>query len=152
MTASRFHTYILLDRIYSMIIKQDEIRVYQENWDGTLVEDWRRITLSITAIKELLDDNKIPFVILLIPGRVQAVDEFWKEYQKTAKMSTVRNKPQELMKEYCKMQNITCIDLYPAFLNNSRELYLKYDGHWNAQGHELAAHEIYKFLYDVFLL
>ena len=47
------------------------------------------------------------------------------------------------MKEFGKAENIAVIDLLPYFrewqVRHGKALFLKYDGHWTEDGHEVAA-------------
>jgi|GEM_PF-825489 len=50
------------------------------------------------------------------------------------------------IKDYCKTNDIHYIDLYTSFIKHSKgsqeKLFLIYDGHWTAKGHEIAAKTI----------
>jgi hypothetical protein len=47
--------------------------------------------------------------------------------------------PQDLMKQFCADEGITCNDLLPLFRQHSHEeLYMRHDDHWLTTGHRLA--------------
>ncbi|MEY2512217.1 MAG: hypothetical protein QOE26_2980 [Verrucomicrobiota bacterium] len=55
----------------------------------------------------------------------------------------------ELMREFCTASGISFLDLTPALEQaaaSGRAVYFADDAHWNAAGHEIAAHELAKFL------
>lgn len=56
--------------------------------------------------------------------------------------------PQKAIMELCIKKGIDCVDLLPAFLDKASngDYYYKIDGHWNENGHELAAGLIYENL------
>ena len=58
------------------------------------------------------------------------------------------SKPQTLLSDFCKKNNIAYLDLLPHFRQQTSELYLENDSHLNLAGDKLAAHLIYKFLAD----
>ena len=56
---------------------------------------------------------------------------------------------QDIMKKFCRTEYIPCLDLLPGFRSADRsgmQLHFKSNGHWNEDGHRLAANEVYAFL------
>ncbi|MCX6706549.1 MAG: hypothetical protein NT001_00180, partial [Candidatus Woesearchaeota archaeon] len=76
----------------------------------------------------------------------QISDESWSHYAK----GMVRTKPQQEITAFLAENHISYIDLYPVFYAKQKQipLYFKIDGHWNKEGHEIAAEEIFKYLKD----
>ncbi|MCL4500693.1 MAG: hypothetical protein M1438_02420 [Deltaproteobacteria bacterium] len=58
--------------------------------------------------------------------------------------------PNKLVSEFCRNNNINCIDLLPIFQENAMfgDLYRKNDTHWNLAGNKLAAEIIDNYLLD----
>lgn len=58
-------------------------------------------------------------------------------------------KPNRRLAEFCRAQDIACLDLLPAFVAHAQEtgeeLHFR-GGHWNAAGHQLAARQLRQFL------
>ncbi len=63
-------------------------------------------------------------------------------------------KPNRIITEFAAENRIPVLDLLPSFIEatKSKRLYWYHDGHWNAEGHRLAAEEIYRFLLERGLL
>ena len=61
-------------------------------------------------------------------------------------------KPNALLENFCQSEEILYIDLTPqyreAIQHGGPPLYYHDDGHWNQQGHQLAAQCIYEILQE----
>jgi len=103
---------------------------------------------QISRIKKDADYSSIPLVVALIPDEMQIntalqriiVDDD-KRYLYDFKM------PQSMLVEMFRDMDVGSIDLLPAFINDARCLYMN-DGHWNPEGHKLAASIIYEEIFD----
>jgi hypothetical protein len=61
-------------------------------------------------------------------------------------------KPNKLLQEFCQSEGIESFDLSPLLKDEicqgAPPLYYHYDGHWNQNGHRLAAEGIYHLLIE----
>jgi len=112
---------------------------------------WHKVwNLTYFLIKKTNDEikeknNSTKFVIVLIPHRVQVYEELWDEefFNNTKANSEL---PNNLIKNFSRMENITIIDLLPKFkkfAEEGKQLYYKIDEHLNKEGNKLAAEIIY---------
>lgn len=85
-------------------------------------------------------------VVFLIPLSIQLYEEALTNFLTTYKVSReqlVLQKPQQMMQKFGKEAGIEIIDLWPAFYEwtkgtHKNSLHVR-DGHWNPQGHRIAA-------------
>lgn len=84
--------------------------------------------------------------VFLIPLMIQLSDErlaLFLEEMSLHRAEIMPDRPQRIMKAIGREEGIEVIDLLPSFRSwksrHSGELHLEGDGHWNAQGHALAA-------------
>jgi hypothetical protein len=94
---------------------------------------------------------------VLIPAQLQIYDRLKQKFKKQFSIEDELldfNKPNEAMLNICKKEGIETLDLLPKFKeyseNNNEKLYFEIDGHWNRNGHLLAAECIYeKIVFDM---
>jgi hypothetical protein len=81
--------------------------------------------------------------VFLIPLAVQLSDEAFDAFARAqGRDGLALDRPQAVMKAWGDREGRMVIDLLPAFREataNHRTLYLERDGHWNEEGHRLAA-------------
>jgi len=97
------------------------------------------ILKSVNRIKKVIKSNQIKKVlIVLIPSR-----NLWTGKNKKSQDQLHNKFFNNLIKD-----NISVIDLRYAFekCNNPLGYHFKHDGHWNKNGHLLAANEIFKYI------
>lgn len=105
---------------------------------------------SINQISEFAKKKNIPYLVVIVPARMQIDPEGWevKEIQTT-------DIPQQRIKEICADTHYAfCLDLLPVFRSQGHRmpLYYKNDLHWTPLGHQLAAQEVFKFLQEKHLI
>ena len=91
----------------------------------------------------------IEFIVLLLPGREQVIDEYWESYSKEVlPVESSRTLPQEVLKDFFKKNNITYLDLYPSIHTKQKDtnLYFPIDGHPNREGHKFIAEQLFIYL------
>jgi len=120
------------------ILKKDYSDEYKAKWD--------EMFNTLSRMKEITDN----LVIVIIPTREQ-VDPV--RLEKALKQLDYKKEdidiyhPNNLIKDYCKENNILCIDLLPKFQQSTQQpLYFEIDPHFNTEGHKLAAEIIYNEL------
>ena len=114
-----------------------------------------KMKILIMEMKKISSRNNADFIAVLIPPRTQVWDYEWERYTDAYReLNTSRSMPQELFMDFCRSYNITCIDLLPEFLKNAGKggLYFPIDGHWNEEGHQLAAGVIFQNLVNLRIL
>lgn len=114
--------------------------------DKELISAYEKTFLYIDKINNLTNEKNSKLLVVLIPPRLQVDNLEWEET--TGKYTTgdenfIRDLPNQIFKEYLKEENIAYIDLLPTFIEvDDGSYYYKYDGHWTAKGHDLAAENI----------
>jgi len=99
---------------------------------------WYEVFQYLKNINELCKINNIGFILMAIPFPDQVLDV-------NLDKKLVRNKPQMLLKDFCKNENINYIDVMPVLiLHNKEKIYYIKDGHWTKLGHNIATQEILK--------
>jgi len=141
-----------------MLVKNNIIKsiktpptVFFETLPENLEENFKKTKFLLKEMNTLSRKNKIKFVVVIIPSKIQVSDRHWEEYQKSYEnVSTSRYMPQKTILDFCIKNKILCIDLFPEFLKiaNKGDYYFEIDGHWNEKGHELASNLIYEELRD----
>lgn len=129
--------------------KEPPTKVFFKELPDNLIENFSKIKILLKEMKKISSENNSSFIIVLIPSKIQVEDKFWEKYKKYYKnFETSRTMPNDLIMEFCKESNITCIDLLPEFLKEANKggYYFNIDGHWNEKGHELAAERIYSYI------
>ena len=107
--------------------------------------------LLVMEIKGITDKNKIPLVMFIIPHREQVDDGKYKEFIMENNLNEKEleyDKVQKLAVKFAKDNDINVFDMLPYFRqkNINNTFYYSIDGHWNFQGHELAANLLYGYL------
>ena len=111
-------------------------KVYPEEIEN----GWREAFKYIKSISSLCKTNNIRFILVAIPFSDQVLNV-------KLDKNLVRDKPQKLLKDFCKNENITYVNMMPALVsNNKSKIYYIKDGHWTKLGHKIAAIEIFKAL------
>ena len=95
------------------------------------------------------------FAVIVVPSHYQ-VDRIWEEYLPevlaTNDYEWNRTAVSERLSKLLSMQGIPFLDLTPLFRERANsggeDLYLLNDGHWNVDGHKLAAEAIYPWILD----
>lgn len=115
---------------------------------------------TILASKKLVDnqfqDTKEHFIVLLIPVEFQLYPETYAKYQDSGipkDIDKVENpNPQRRIKEMLEKEKIAYIDLLPIMRKNINRLYFVKDGHWNPEGHKVAAEALAEWIKKSFQL
>ncbi len=156
--------------IYSLFVKlgfvtQDidrgeipsDFLIYAREYDSTWQNAMSITEKIIVNMKNDLDTRGIKFLEVIYPDRLQISGEVWDEtletYPKMKGLEWDLEKPNRLIVEFSKKNQIAYLDLLPPlreYVNKSNELpYYKYDGHWNKKGHEIVSEMLYKKLEEM---
>lgn len=134
------------------------LRGIRERSDIYLVEEtpffrhhWARTQETILAMRQFLDRQGIPLLLVVIPDHVQLDRTLQTEYLAAVSDPAARydfGKPQRLLVSWSREQGIPVVDLQPVFerAGSAEQLYFRNDFHWTAQGHQLAAEAIVDML------
>jgi lysophospholipase L1-like esterase len=124
--------------------------------DSKAIQECYDITEQhLKKIKTLAQNSNTKLLLVLIPREAQTEEEeklqllehyskfsLYSENSDEFNLYTINKKLEDL----CTQLEIDCLDLTQSFIDNqAADLYVA-DGHWNAQGHKLAAQEIIKHL------
>lgn len=84
--------------------------------------------------------------VVFLPLKYQLSDSVWNDFVKVSQVpadSLDINHPQALIRPAVDSLGVPLVDLLPAFrswvADSTGQLYLEWDGHWNENGHRLAA-------------
>ncbi|MFQ5964753.1 MAG: hypothetical protein ACE5KZ_10765 [Candidatus Scalinduaceae bacterium] len=111
---------------------------------------WKLLAATLKTTKDYVVKAGAKLYVLFIPLRGQVSQKF---YERTARKyghdpsDFDIEKPNRKLSKLCKELEIAYLDLLPAMReesSNGNQLYFTRDGHWNAEGHRIAAREIYK--------
>ncbi len=122
--------------------ERNYFHAYQE-WTWKVAPDsaefQKGFAVSIAYLERMVALAKVPVIFMLIPFRDQIDDGWWSTYQCLFQPTGERRfaLQEEILRQF---HHPYLLDLTPEFHRQShRPLYLKFDGHWDVEGHELAA-------------
>ncbi len=103
---------------------------------------------AMLDFKKLAEENKFKIMFVVIPTRGQVDDLRWQDFLNNAGSSdgVERFKIEEDLKMVFEKTGMSYIDLTPYFvkLNKNNSFYYQIDGHFNKEGHKVAAAVLYK--------
>jgi len=115
--------------------------------------EWRQCSGVISQMKQWCDQRNIEMVLALFPDQFQVEEnlreEVYKKYNLAADSLDLEY-PNYRLSNYCKENNIHCLDLLGPFREKGKSggLYALRDTHWNEAGNRLAAEVIFQYLMD----
>jgi hypothetical protein len=119
--------------------------IFDRNKRDRLEKNWRECSALLLKMKDWCDRRKIKFVIVILPDQFQVDAELRKaifaKYQRIKEKNIDLTQPDNLIVNFCREQNIHCLDLLGQFQEQgkTRQLYALRDTHWNEAGNRLAA-------------
>jgi hypothetical protein len=133
-----------------------EYYMYARVWDPEWREAWEITKQVLLRLDQETISHNITFMIVGIPGQIQIDPQIQKEvfalYPMMAHEEWDWEKPNKLLRGFCQSKGIHYFDLSPLFKEKIRQsalpLYYHDDGHWNQNGHRLAAESIYHILIE----
>jgi hypothetical protein len=126
--------------------------IFDRNKRDRLEKNWRECSAILLKMKDWCDRRKIKFVIAILPDQFQVDPELRKaifaKYKRIKEKNIDLTQPDNLIVNFCREQNIHCLDLLGQFQEQgkTRQLYALRDTHWNAAGNRLAADVIMAYL------
>lgn len=116
--------------------------------DRTPKLGWEVTQQAILIARSLAEGEGATFVLLILPSKEQTYRHLLTTQLENSEQPDL-DALNRLVRELCKANRLNCLDLTPPFLERGRaeeKLYFRLDGHWNAEGHRLAAQTIYDYL------
>lgn len=118
------------------------------------LEDKFQVTLKLLeGMKRFTDMNGINLWVVLIPTDAQVHPEMWTKWQGSGAKGPLEptsdglDQPQARLVQFLRENGIHYLDLLPEFRKaaaSGTKLYFPIDGHWNVEGHRLAAESLAK--------
>lgn len=145
------------DRRNSLLQRRGVLAVYWKNgtdeaWEG----GWRATFDAVLEMQKLCQRQRAGFSVVHVPSLLEVAGMREGRRHEPIPAGGVRppgrdvewdlRYPSARMGEFCSSQGITYLDLSPDFVGHPGSLYFPDDGHWNAEGHRVAAHALYEFL------
>jgi hypothetical protein len=109
---------------------------------------WEMAQRAILTARQLAEREGATFVLLMLPSKEQTYRHLLTSADLQAAEQGL-DAMNRLVSQLCDQTRLRCLDLTPAFMERARtgeRLYFRVDGHWNAEGHRLAAQTIYDYL------
>jgi lysophospholipase L1-like esterase len=137
-----------------------DYNVYRTDYPSTWQEAWSVTQAIIVELNNEVRHHGARLVMLIIPTELQVYPERWhQQVQKYVEMQANAwdlESPNRRLVNFLKAKEIEFIDLLPMFREevslSDKQFYIPNDGHWNAEGHQLAAQAIHKTLTEHGLL
>lgn len=161
--ATRSHTYQLLLRARrarevrdtASQLRSHVVELFMPSDTAQISRGLELTALLLERVQTLASSERSRVVVVLLPLVVQLSDERFAAFSRSASGSARDleiDKPQRMMKRVGDRLRLTMIDLLPGFrdwtVRGGRALYLERDGHWNEEGHRLAADIVVHELID----
>ena len=139
-----------LDEQYFSEIKYDRdgISRYRQMVDEET--HWNRTFHYLDLIAELSRKNNITFILSIYPYGHQVSKLEWAEGKHNLGFSNdlvYSSRVENILEEYAQRNHILFVSMFPHFKNSTdHPLYFPYDGHFNQNGHLVAAEAWYQYL------
>lgn len=114
--------------------------VFLKEYPDDFEEAFGKTCGNILAMKSLAKEAKARFVLVLLP-HINQVEE--REFEKTRRGYGLKaelfdlTKPQRLLTDFCRKNDIKCLDILPVFLNNKTQKLFSKDRHYTAAGYQI---------------
>jgi hypothetical protein len=136
-------------------VEKNRSWIFDKNKNKTaeFEREWRQCSRIISQIKQWCERRNIEMVLAICPDQFQVEEtlraEVCKKYNLAADALDLEY-PNYRLLNYCKGNNINCIDLLGPFREKGKSggLYALRDTHWNEAGNRLAAEVIFQYLID----
>jgi len=112
-----------------------------------ITEHFKRTEKYLNLMKGALAEKGIPMILVIIPRGIHVGPYQWAEGRKAwgfeEGVTYDDHYAFDLLEDYAKGAGIPCINILPALLlNNDKELFFPFDGHFNPDANEIAAKTI----------
>jgi hypothetical protein len=133
-------------------IEKERSWIFNKNKRELLNRYWQGCSEVLLKMKAWCDQRQIKLVIAILPEQFQ-VDQALRDavltkYNHIAAENLDLSYPDNLIVNFCRTQNIHCLDMLGQFQEQgkTRQLYSLNDSHWNEAGNRLAADLIFDYL------
>ena len=129
--------------------------VYQTPMPAEWRNAWTLTEAIIADLKAQVEADGGKFALIIIPAKEQVYPKTWERtVQANPSMQALNwnlELPNQQLARIAGRQDIPILDLLPVFQQavqqpNAAPFYFKHDGHWNENGHRLAAQAVFEFL------
>lgn len=135
------------------------VQIARRPWDPFIEKGFERTVEAVTRMAENTRESQATFLVVLIPAAYQVDPVHWEKqlrHSGLAPHATDQQAFSRRMHRALDARGIAMLDLAPVFraaiVGERRTLYFAKDKHWNAAGHDLAAHVIARHLQTQALL
>lgn len=116
--------------------------------DPQVKRGWELTENALLEAQRLASDNQAQLIVLFVPSREHV---YWPYLQAVMKDVDIRqlDDVEARLAQFCQRHAIAYLNLLAGFREAALQgqvLYFPNDGHWNTDGHQLAAHLIYTYL------
>jgi SGNH hydrolase-like domain, acetyltransferase AlgX len=129
-----------------------EMRVYQRGRLPEIEGGWQKTAVLLDTLAREVASHGARFLVAYVPNRMEVSDQAWRLSRSRYGMDDVgwdRALVRRRLEQIARAAGIPVLDLTPA-LKRAEGLfggpYYTYDGHWNAEGHRIAAEEVRRTL------
>ena len=132
-----------------VIMKYDAVLMMRGLERKILIDKhWPRTAMYLTKIKEFLDQNHIPLMIVTYPHGTHTGKNDWPEGRKTwgfepGKLYT-DTYGFDIVEQYCREHNIPVVRVFDDYLKEEKRYFYDWDGHMTPQGYKVLADGISK--------
>ncbi|MGB2706121.1 MAG: SGNH/GDSL hydrolase family protein [Candidatus Omnitrophota bacterium] len=114
-----------------------------------ITEHFKRTEKYLNLLKGALTERGIPMMLVIFPRGIQVGPYQWAEGRKSWGFKEGVTYDDyyafDLLEDYAKRNNIPCINVLPALLeNNDKELFFPIDGHFTPEANKITAEAIVK--------
>lgn len=136
-----------LRRSAYLAVERDRMMLASEAHFDSISDKVEYVAGTLSEMRALLERHGIDFIVLALPDpfqidaqlRQEVIDEFAPDLGANPRW----DRPQRVLEDLCRAQEIPFLDLLPAFTAAHRvghaDLYLPNEPHWDDAGNELAA-------------
>lgn len=128
--------------------------IYRKYLDDLWKDAWRITFAEIIEMNRSADSIRAKFVIIYLPSGLEVHDYLWREfiekYPQAGSYEWDLEMPGKLLSEFAKKHDLLYLNLFPGFKKTIEQtgerIVFECDGHWNENGHRIAANLIYYYL------
>lgn len=132
-----------------------DYHIYDSAYSSEYQKAWIITKRLIIETKKMTEESGAKYIFVALASNEQVSskvqEEIFNKYPNIKNANPDFEKPDKILKDYCKEQNIDCLFMLPYFQNYIHRNPLQtthfyYDGHWNEAGANLATEFLYENL------
>jgi hypothetical protein len=132
-----------------------EMRVYERRQINEIEGAWQKTALLLDTLAREVEARGSRFALVYVPNRMEVNERAWQLSQVRYGMDEAtwdRRRVRDRLAQIARLGEFPVLDLTPALEEADRGVlggpYYVHDGHWNAEGHRVAAEQVRRFLVD----